>query len=110
MACISPSYVEPIQLTTDILEASGLCKGRTFVQHSLTDHTNTGKRFVPYTLLLGDGRVVITVTFDEDGHRELEIYTPAAHVKMKDCQHVHELQHALRLCGIDIDIKLKKED
>lgn len=102
--------IEPVHLTTDILEANGLCKGRTFVQHSLTNHTNTGKRFYPYTLLLGDGRVVITVTIDDDGKRELEIATPAAHVMVKDCQHVHQLQHALRLCGIDIDIKLKKED
>ena len=75
--------VQPIPLTPEILEKNG------FVKHDTWDewvHYETGI-FIDFTLLV-----------DEYGFH-LDI--PNARIK-----YVHELQHALKLCGIEKEIEL----
>ena len=74
---------EPVPLTPEILEKNG------FVKHETWDEWEhyTDRIFIDFTLLV-----------DEDGFH-LDI--PNARIK-----YVHELQHALRLCGIEKEIEL----
>ena len=74
--------IDPIPLTPEILEKNGFEDGQFFAE------------------LL---------------YREWQIMCDCSHIAMRheggwsmdiSCKYVHELQHALRLCGIDLDIKL----
>lgn len=75
--------VQPIPLTPEILEKNG------FIKHSKWDE------WVHYTNLIF---IDFTLLVDEDGFH-LDI--PNARIN-----YVHELQHALRLCGVKIEIIL----
>lgn len=75
-------YFEPIPLTPEILEKNG------FVYNELP--------FVQAWEQFG-----LTLTIGGDGFR-----INCGHNISMIIDHVHELQHALRLCGIFLDIKL----
>lgn len=76
--------VEPIPLTVEILEKNGFERSKVFVEWKYED---------------------------DDVYM---IYKPFPYLKIQmeecniafPCEYVHELQHALRLCGIEIEIKL----
>lgn len=83
--------VEPIPLTEEILEQNG------FVRHDKHEYSVTGSNYNYLKVrCYADTYFEIGNAFDEEG--ELQAFA--------DIQHVHELQHALKLCGIDKEIEL----
>lgn len=85
-------HIKPIPLTAEILEENGFVKC-------------IGGRSKKSLQLIGDGLYVswwndrIVIRYKRVlGH-------PSAYLNC-DCRYVHELQHALRLCGIDKEIEL----
>ena len=87
--------IEPIPLTAEILEANGFEK-------------NSAKyyRIVIGKQMAGDGYETQEVAISEKGL--LLIFTSVCDVRIP-IKYVHELQHALRLCGIDKEIVLNPE-
>ena len=89
--------VEPIPLTAEILEKNGF------------EEKTESSPFVYYLFKDGDNSVSLEHTYDttdkEDywacciGNRLCDVCTISMH-------YVHELQHALRLCGVDKEIVL----
>ena len=87
-----PSKLEPIPITPEILEKNGFVfKG-------------VGRARKPWQIIVGDtytswwkDRLVIRYK-REEGH--------ASNYLNVDCPHVHDLQHALRMAGIEKDITL----
>lgn len=89
--------VEPISLTPEILEKNGWKVKKGFVQHGN----------------FGDGPLMLWHTEDNKILRnfvhELEISdlsTDKGYRVRIECNYVHELQMALRLCGIEKEIEL----
>ena len=93
----NPSNLKPITLTAEILEKNGF------------EEKTESNPFVYYLFKDGDNSVSLEHTYDttdkEDywacsiGNRLCDVCTISMH-------YIHELQHALRLCGIDKDIVL----
>ena len=77
----------PIPITPEILEANGFTRSKVFVEWKYEDD-NTYILWKPFPW--------IKIEMED-------------HTVMFPCEYVHELQHALRLCGIDKDIIIKKE-
>lgn len=75
--------VEPIPLTAEILEKNGFKRSQFFAE-LIYSHFH----------LLSDCKA-LCIRCEKSGE-SLTI----------DCEYVHELQHALRICGIDKEIKL----
>jgi len=91
---------EPIPLTPEILEKNGF-----------TYYESDGSFVLPTTMSYGnwDVDVVLFNVTHEYRNNQLHIATPDDSIillHLMECNHVHELQHALRLCGIDKEIKL----
>ena len=91
----SDSYTEdeikPIPLTEEILESNG------FVRDDKHEYSMTGSNYNYLKVrCYADTYFEIGNAFDEEG--ELQAFA--------DIQYVHELQHALKLCGIDKNIEL----
>ena len=86
------NLIEPIPLTPEILEKNGFEKNK-FV-----------KSFSEYVLKKGESEIIVA-----RGEIE-EMWIRRTLAERAYClpypKYVHELQHALRLCGIDLDIKL----
>ena len=84
--------LNPIPLTPEILEKNGFEKNK-FV-----------KSFSEYVLKKGESEIIVA-----RGEIE-EMWIRRTLAERAYClpypKYVHELQHALRLCGIDLDIKL----
>ena len=91
-ACPEMDLIEPIPLTPEILEKNGFEKNK-FV-----------KCFSEYVLKKGESEIIVA-----RGEIE-EMWIRRTLAERAYClpypKYVHELQHALRLCGIDLDIKL----
>lgn len=84
-------FYEPIPLTEEILEQNG------FVRHDKHEYSVTGSNYNYLKVrCYADTYFEIGNAFDEEG--ELQAFA--------DIQYVHELQHALKLCGIDKNIEL----
>ena len=88
--------IEPIPLTSEILEKNGFIIKKKWAQ--------IGN--------FGDSPLIMWHFVDDpilrDYNTELEIHqndTGKVHVRIP-CEYVHELQHALRLCGIEKTIEL----
>lgn len=82
-------YLEPIPLTAEILEKNGFVKS---------------EMYEVWKIIHDDYEMIITpwrfaVIFLEDGADKVEFSIPRPNF-------VHELQHALRLCGIEKEIEL----
>lgn len=80
------SRLEPIPITSEILEKNGFSttkKFRTYYYHQSGVYISVGMW----------GRITVSSEGNRFGNR-MNI----------DCQYVHELQHALRLCGITKEI------
>ena len=87
---VTPPYLVPIPLTPEILEKNGFELGG--VLHN--------------TYSVGDSNY--TITIGKYGRGQCDIMNHLFHigVTMECCGTVHELQHALRLCGIEKEIKI----
>lgn len=77
---------EPIPLTPEILEKNGF-----------------ERDFEDGSLIWVDERDVTEVVW---GGTILTIHGENGHLELDTCMYVHELQHALRLCGIEKEIVL----
>lgn len=82
--------LEPIPLTPEILEKNGFELGG----------------ILKNTYSVGDSNY--TITIGKNGRGQCDIMNHLFHigVTMECCGTVHELQHALRLCGIKKEIKI----
>lgn len=83
--------IKSIPLTEEILESNGFVRYDKH-EYSVTDSNYNYLKVRCYA----DTNFEIGNAFDEEG--ELQAFA--------DIQYVHELQHALRLCGIDKNIEL----
>lgn len=90
---LSPNFVgtgaiEPIPITPEILEKNG------FVKNEGYDEWNIGTWRTPYLLGVSLERPSITVKWNGSG------------IFIDRAEYIHELQHALRLAGVDKEITL----
>lgn len=95
--CIDTSEIEPIPITPEILEKNGWKVKKSFVQHG-----NFGDG--PLMLWHTEGNKIL-----RNFTHELEISDLSTDKGFRvriECNYVHELQHALRLCGIEKEIVL----
>lgn len=76
-------FLTPIQITPEILEKNGFTKSKTFVEWKYEE----------------EGIYILWKPFPF-----LKIETENVQLNLSGCEYVHELQHALRLCGIEKDI------
>ena len=76
-------FFTPIQITPEILEKNGFTKSKTFVEWKYEE----------------EGIYILWKPFPF-----LKIETENVQLNLSGCEYVHELQHALRLCGIEKDI------
>jgi hypothetical protein len=92
ITCVEISDINPIPLTPEILEKNG------FVRHAAYDgwliSDDNGGGIIEYRTDYFDGMLRINYT-----------KKPFSKISIK-LKHVHELQHALRLCNISKEIKL----
>lgn len=93
----SPLYriIEPIPLTTEILEKNGFKKydGNKWLAYKYEDDDYTKKSL--YQVLWST----------DDLYLEISSYTPnTGNFNRIGIRYVHELQHALKLCGIEKNI------
>lgn len=105
---VTPPYLVPIPITPEILEKNGfrLTKADTVCPADRYWWAINGTR---------DGAMVEITIYNPDVHGVkvlTKIHTQSSHesgvntVHSCDIESVHELQHALRLCGIDKTIEL----
>ena len=86
---------EPIPLTAEILEKNGFEQDDYYLQFTLYLDSKRAK-----------SRSVVMLPQDEEWSEiDMTLRCNKADVTMELC-YVHELQHALRLCGIDKEIEL----
>lgn len=76
----------PIPLTGEVLERNGFKKSEVFDEWKYEEN-DVSIQWKPYPLLF------------------LQIETEDARLSI-DCGHVHELQHALQLCGVERELEL----
>lgn len=76
-------FLTPIQITPEILEKNGFTKSNVFVEWKYEE----------------EGIYILWKPFPF-----LKIETENVQLNLSGCEYVHELQHALRLCGIEKDI------
>lgn len=97
---VTYEHIKPIPITPEILEKNGFtyCKSDGgFYLHTTISYGNW------------DVNVVLFDITDEYRNNQLHISSPDDSyiaIHLMECNHVHELQHALRLCGIDKEIVL----
>lgn len=89
-ASMTGEYIIGIPITPEILEKNGFTKSERYeVWKTISDD---------YELRITPWRVAV-IFLDEDGSDKEEFSAPRP-------KYVHELQHALRMCGIEKDIVL----
>jgi hypothetical protein len=98
----NPEDLEPIPLTPEILEKNGW-----LATHYSYGNINEDKdkKGVAYALLEDGGLKVATVDFREE-EIEVELFNQMGHLTSECITAIHQLQHALRLCGIEKEIVL----
>lgn len=96
---VTPPYLVPIPLTPEILEKNGF---RYTNQHTL-------KGADTYVLCLEQQGFDFSITIKLNDYFALDSYDDRMY-RLVEIQtgkwHVHDLQHALRMCGIDKSIEL----
>lgn len=93
---ISTDRVDPIPLTAEILEKNGFVNDF-YETESIADYRTIeleGYSYSDYLVLITWCNGQLRATFEPRGSVEMV------------CDYVHELQHALRLCGIEKEIKI----
>ncbi|MBR1525185.1 MAG: hypothetical protein IJ640_00800 [Prevotella sp.] len=83
---------QPIPLTPEILEKNGFKTRISYIKDKWNNE---------YTLMQDEDKII----YWEKGYVYLE-EGETADVYLFSCQFVHELQHALKLCGIEKEIQL----
>lgn len=78
--------VSPIPITPEILEANG------FVKNGEYDEWNIGTWEIPYLLGVSLGRPAVTIKWN------------GSSIFIDQAKNVHQLQHALRLAGVEKEI------
>lgn len=61
----------------------------------------TFSTFVEYCKSLALGHAVPSLDVKTDGGHDFEIKAENALIKLNDCEYLHIMQHAFRLCGIE---------
>lgn len=95
----SERYVEPIPLTPEILEKNGF--------KDISNHTLKGYDTFRLDIEQRDFDYCITIKLKD--YFKLQSYDDRWYTLCEmefGCNYVHELQHALKLCGIDKEIVL----
>lgn len=111
-ACIIETHYEPIPLTPEILEKNGFER-----REDLVESENSGLPFIYSDEDLGIDICVVWRDSFDNGLRDeneqrwsefwkLDINALGDYSRVSKKLHVHKLQHALRLCGIDKGIVL----
>lgn len=102
------SLIEPTPITPEILEKNGF-------HFAKADRMSLTDRYVWGVEGTRDGAIVEITFYNPDVHGVkvlTKIHTQSSHesginsVHSCDIESVHQLQHALRLCGIDKEIEL----
>lgn len=88
--CVFQDTLMPIHLTAEILEKNGF---------------EWMEKDIEYILTLG-GTFEVRAEVVNDLMWNINVYYTRADIEFYELQFVHELQHALRLCGIEKDIVL----
>lgn len=96
----SERYIDPLPLTSEIMEKNGF-----------TYCERTGGYYLYTTISYGnwDAEVVLFNVNSEYRNNQLHIGSPDdsdTFLHLMECNYVHQLQHALRLCGIEKEITI----
>ena len=93
------SKIEPIPLTPEILEKNGFVANKHVYPYPYYEYTNEEDKLkVGFAFPQGN----------RTSYKDPWVYIDSEHVFVEHlpCTFVHQLQHALRLCGIEKTIKL----
>lgn len=88
VGCVSAKAIEPIPITPEILERNGFKKNGEY------DEWNIGTWRTPYLLGVSLERPAITIKWN------------GSSVFIDQAKYIHQLQHALRLAGVEKEIEL----
>ena len=88
-------YIEPIPLTAEILEKNGFIRQQFGHFRYKNEDNDLAMVFYPKEK-----------NYTEGGYDYIDIYKGRMILREMPISYVHELQHALRLCGIDKEIVL----
>ena len=101
----SEDSINPIPLTSEILEKNGFEQnGISNEDMEFENEDYSDETYVWSQRIDGYGEVIVSV-YIEYGNECVEIHCPNGAVD-NNCRYVHQLQHALRLCGIEKNIEL----
>ena len=89
ITCVEISDIKPIPLTDEILEQNGFVKD------------NCGEMTLELDDALGTTEIVLVPSYDK-----VYYWWKVSNELITKIKSVHELQHALRLCGINKEIKV----
>lgn len=96
---VTPPYINPIPLTPEILEKNGFVANKHVYPYPYYEYINT-KDKLKVGLAFSRG--------NRTSYKEPWVYIDSEYVFVEHlpCIYVHQLQHALRLCGIKKEIEL----
>ena len=89
---VTPPHLKPVPITPEIL------KKNKFINHQGEYYCTVEKQ------LAGDGFEIMTIIYRESKNR-IQILTSTSNIEAV-CRYVHELQHAMKLMGIDKEIEI----
>lgn len=105
---IERNEIEPIPLTPEILEKNGFHING--IPNSITSVKAiddwSDDTYVWSRQETPDERMFVSVYMDDPANFFVEVYCQYCHVDGIHVKYLHELQHALKLCGIGIEIRL----
>lgn len=103
----TPPYLVPIPLTLEILKKNGFdINGISEYMQPVEERDWSDDTYVWSRQETPDERMEVSVYMDDPYNFFAEIICQYCHVDGIHIKYVHELQHALRLCGIEKDIEL----
>lgn len=104
---VTPPYLVPIPLTLEILKKNSFgINGISEDMQPVEERDWSDDTYVWSRQETPDERMEVSVYMDDPYNFFAEIICQYCHVDGIHIKYVHELQHALRLCKIDVEIKL----
>lgn len=113
--CISEEEIQPIPLDCEIMWKNGFEDYHTTLRESWKKCSDFTERSFEHPMDVNERYAIVKVMFQENSFG-VEIHTgkPTEDLRALACdksatsnmRYVHELQHALRLCGIEKEIQL----
>ena len=94
---VHPNWLEPIPITPEILADNGF-ERHPLWHHCTLYHDDGSKIYIPLACGGGIEYVSVYKHFDDLTKRDIDIQIPI--------YYVHQLQHLLRLCDIEMEITL----